>query len=683
MRGDGAPAGGTGDSTGGTGGSDRSDGRTTGRLRRTTGAAAVAAAVVGAFAVGSALGGGDAVAPPGVDGTGPDGPNGDDASFVAFPADLRPASSCAALLEHYVERGVERVTAWGWTRPYPYWWDTAVRRDAGLAEPTSPAAPGAERSAAADAGTHRATSSETGTNVQEAGVDEPDTVKTDGEVLVRVRGEELEVHDVSDPSPERLAVLPLDGVDTPEVLLAGDTVVVVGADEEAVRRADGTRAGTRLLTVDLADPAAPAVTEDVSISAGAASVRQHGDVVRLVVSAGLPDLDFTLPGRGVGRAEALAANRAAVEASTVEDWLPTLADEGRGAAAEQLLDCTDVALPPDEVGLGTVAVVGLDAGDPTDVEAVGLAGATDLAYESTDHLYLAASPGWASPAAASRVACFEACDPALLGGTVGGTVGGTSHLFDFELDGVRASHVASGEVEGDLRDRWSMDESGGVLRVAVGPTEDTGDFNSIVTLRRDGAELVEVGRLDRLGVREDIQSVRWFDDLALVVTFRRVDPLYAVDLGDVTAPRLLGELKIPGFSSYLHPLGSMRLVGAGEGPTGRGWGAQLGLFDVTDLAEVRRIDVESFAGGTTPLAGSDPRAFTWVPEHRTVLTVVQRWGRTPVGLLATTRITEGRLETTTRRVEYGRDVAAVRTVPLGGGRLALVTGEQVEFLQLG
>lgn len=673
MRGDGTPAGGTGDSTaGGTGGSDRSDGRTAARWRRAAGGTAVAAAVVGAFAVGSALGGGDPVARLGADGT---GPNVGDASFVAFPADLRPASSCAALLEHYVERGLERVTAWGWTRPYPYWWDTAVRRDAGLTAPSSPAAQGAERSAAADLGTHRATSSRTGTNVQEAGVDEPDTVKTDGEVLVRVRGEELEVHDVSGPSPQRLAVLPLDGVDTPELLLAGDTVVVVGTDEEAVRRTDGTRAGTRVLSVDLADPAAPSVTEDVRVSASVASVRQHGDVVRLVVSAGLPDLDFTVPGRGVGRAEALAANRAAVEGSTVEDWLPALTDEGRGTTAEQLLDCTDVALPPDEVGLGTVAVVGFDAGDPTDVEAIGLAGATDLAYESTDHLYLAASPGWASPAAASRVACFEACEPGLLGGT--------SHLFDFELDGVRARHVASGEVEGDLRDRWSMDESGGVLRVAVGPTEDTGDFNSIVTLRRDGAELVEVGRLDRLGVREDIESVRWFDDLALVVTFRRVDPLYAVDLTDVTGPRLLGELKIPGFSSYLHPLGSKRLVGVGEGPTRRGWGAQLGLFDVTDLADVRRIDVESFAGGTTPLAGADPRAFTWVPEHRTVLTVVQRWGRTPVGLLATTRITEGRLETTTRRVEYGRDVAAVRTVPLGGGRVALVTGEQVQLLELG
>ena len=63
---------------------------------------------------------------------------------------------------------------------------------------------------------------------------------------------------------------------------------------------------------------------------------------------------------------------------------------------------------------------------------------------------------------------------------------------------------------------------------------------------------------------EQIKSVRWFDDLAIVVTFRQVDPLYAVDLTDPEHPRLLGELKIPGFSEYLHPLGGRRLIGLGQ-----------------------------------------------------------------------------------------------------------------------
>ena len=110
-----------------------------------------------------------------------------------------------------------------------------------------------------------------------------------------------------------------------------------------------------------------------------------------------------------------------------------------------------------------------------------------------------------------------------------------------------------------------MDAVDGVLRVAVGPSSETGDFNSVVTFREDGNELVEAGRVDELGVGEEIKSVRWFDDLAIVVTFRQVDPLYAIDLTDPAAPRLLGELKIPGFSDYLHPLGEHRLLGPRRG----------------------------------------------------------------------------------------------------------------------
>ena len=79
-----------------------------------------------------------------------------------------------------------------------------------------------------------------------------------------------------------------------------------------------------------------------------------------------------------------------------------------------------------------------------------------------------------------------------------------------------------------------------MLRVAVGPNGSTGNFNSIVTFRQEGNDLVESGRLDDLGVGEEIESVRWFDTLAIVVTFRQVDPLYAIDLTDPDHPRLMG-----------------------------------------------------------------------------------------------------------------------------------------------
>ena len=80
-----------------------------------------------------------------------------------------------------------------------------------------------------------------------------------------------------------------------------------------------------------------------------------------------------------------------------------------------------------------------------------------------------------------------------------------------------------------------------MLRVAVGPTVRTGNFSSIVTLSQQGDDLVEIGRVDRLGVGEEIMSVRWFDDMAVMVTFRQIDPFYAVDLTDPFEPGAAGR----------------------------------------------------------------------------------------------------------------------------------------------
>ncbi|UMG94708.1 beta-propeller domain-containing protein [Nocardioides sp. TF02-7] len=626
--------------------------------------AGVATGLIGAFVLGTTVGGGSG-GPAGPGGSGDGGEAGQAPSYAAFQADLEPAESCEDLLGAYVDRALARVTAWGWAARYPLYDDVILRDGAVDAE-----TPLSNRVAkySADAHTVRQQNSDTGTNVQEIGVDEPDVVKTDGSLLVRLRDDELQVHDVAGGEVDRLATLDLPGLEGGEIMLAGDTVVAVGVDEEAPRERTpygrAERRATRVVTVDLTRPEAPEVVAEATYDARLLSARQHGSTVRLVLSSGLPDLGFVHPGRKFNRRAALAHNRDLVERSTIDDWLPTITTDG---ASERLLDCRGVAVPSDELALDTVAVVGFDASAPGEVDAIGVAGATDIAYESVDHLYLAASPAWGG--------CCFADRPSV--------TGGTTHLFDFALDGTRATHVASGEVEGAVADRWAMDEADDVLRVAVGPTSETGPFNSVVTLRRDGQDLVEVGRLDGLGRNEDITSVRWSDGLAIVVTFRRVDPLYAVDLTDVDRPRLLGKLKIPGFSSYLHPLGPRRLVGVGEGPTGRGWGAQAGLFDVSDLRAVRRIDVHHYAPGTQPLAARDPRSFTFVHDARTILTVVEHHRGSRVGYLSVLRIDGGRLhDQRMQRVEYGSDVEQVRAVPLPDGRIVLVTGEDVELLEL-
>lgn len=579
------------------------------------------------------------------DGSGAGTPPTTDIKAASFQADLDPAASCTELLTSYRDRGLAQVTSWGWSggiEGYSGRFDDL----AGVVE---------ERLSKAVR-----TGSATGTNVQEAEVDEPDTVKTDGSRVVRLRDSTLMVHEATDKGMQKLSSLHLPRLEDGEILLDGDTVVALGADRTSEHdESTGSRRGSRVITVSLKDAAKPAITSDVTYSARIISVRQHGDIARLVLSSGLPSLDFSQPdGRKVSLKQALAANREVVKTSKITDWLPTYDD---GTGPRPVLDCTNVAIGPDDLGLGTVSIVGIDVVQPTRPSAIGLSGGTTIAYESADHLYLASTPSWDS-CGWSRD-CVSAPD-------------GTTHIFDFELDGIAARHIASGELEGTIADRWSLDEADDVLRVALGPSTETGNFNSVVTMQRVGTDLVELGRVDRLGPGEEIKGVRWFDDLAIVVTFREVDPLFTIDLSNPARPTLLGKLKIPGYSDYLHPVGDDQLLGIGY--NGSGSSAQIALFDIANLADVRRDDVLTFDRHRS-MATEDPRAFTWLPERRTALTVLQK-GRSVY--LATITVRDGRLDSRLERVEYGEDAHRVRTVQLSDDRVALVTGEDVRLLTL-
>ena len=638
-------------------------------------------------AVGGAFIAGTVVSQPPSAGPGGGGPGGttSDVSPAAFHGELQPVASCDELLEHYQDAALELVGPYGWGVGYHgrHVRDGLVQLSSG-AMPRGASFDEARSSYAVSKApsTSTSVSSDTGTNVQEAGVDEPDVVKTDGELLVRIHGAELTTYDVSGAETEELSQITLDDFRHGEILLSGDTVVALGDAGRVRPHAAYYRPGygvpqrpsTRVVSVDIADPGAPEITESVELDTGLVSARQHGSAVRLVTAAGLPELDFVQPTGRRGVKTARQANERVVLETTIEDWIPTYSVEG--GEPEPLADCADMAMPKQDLGLDTMNIVGFEADAPGDVHAIGLAGNASLAYESPDHLYLAASP-WAA-----WRGCFDFCPlasapaPAL-------QESGNTMIFDFEISGTEATYVGSGEVEGSVADRWAMDEYDGVLRLAVGPTRATGNFNAVVTLDRRGDELVEIGRVDKLGVNEQIESVRWFDALAIVVTFRQIDPLYAIDLSDQDDPTLMGELKIPGFSEYLHPLGERRLVGVGQGPSGKGgWGAQIGLFDVTELADPQRIATLSYPSHTQAMAGSDPRQFTWLPEERTLLTVISEGWRGRTGHVSVVTVEDGELSNRMVEADYGNDVDQIRTVPLPDGRVVLVTGETVEFFDL-
>jgi len=267
----------------------------------------------------------------------------------------------------------------------------------------------------------------------------------------------------------------------------------------------------------------------------------------------------------------------------------------------------------------TSGVTVLTAGETLgDLAPVTVEGGAETVYATTDALYTTLT-AWGADGSATAV-----------------------HRFDLTSPGA-ATYTGSGLVPGTMLDQYSLSDRGGALRVvttatttASAGTDGTGGSTDVIepvapiepdvavtttagrlTVLRpdDGGTLREVGHLDDLGVGEEVKSVRFLEDRAYVVTFRQTDPLFAIDLADDTAPRLLGELKMPGFSEYLHPLGDGRLLGIGsdaDPQTGRVTGFKASLFDVSDPTAPKELDSIVEADRRSSV-GDDPHAFTWDP----------------------------------------------------------------------
>ena len=146
-------------------------------------------------------------------------------------------------------------------------------------------------------------------------------------------------------------------------------------------------------------------------------------------------------------------------------------------------------------------------------------------------------------------------------------------------------------------------------------------------LRANGEELEQLSVVEGLGAGEQIYAVRFLGPTAYVVTFRQTDPLYVIDMTDPVNPVLTGELKIPGYSAYLHPVGDGLLLGVGQDATDTGQvlGTQLSLFDVSDPANPQRISTLAIGGWSD--VEWDHKAFLFWPEDGTiVLPVSPGWG---------------------------------------------------------
>ena len=158
-------------------------------------------------------------------------------------------------------------------------------------------------------------------------------------------------------------------------------------------------------------------------------------------------------------------------------------------------------------------------------------------------------------------------------------------VLSFDITGEKPEFRAQGTVEGYLLNTWSLDAYNGFLRLAVTKN----DENAVYVLNE---ALEPVGELTGVAPGEIIKSVRFMGDTAYVVTFVQTDPLFVIDLSDPAHPTVKGEVKLPGFSSYLHPVGGGLLLGVGSGGTEDGvdGSAKISLFDVSDSTDPRELD---------------------------------------------------------------------------------------------
>ena len=599
-------------------------------------------------------------------------------SAPAAAQDLPAFDSCEELQKWYVDAALPLVGPWGLGWPGAYGRDVVLRTAVAEDGSASQAANPATKDQAVGNG-------DTGTNVQEAGVDEPDVAKTNGTLVVHLKGRYLLVTDVSGDQPRELSrtLLP-HRLSDPNLLLVGDRVLVLGDDGyfygepmplDSSRFAPpfGGTESTRMISYDISDPAAPTIAHQDRIDGHLVSAREYDGTIRVVISTGVPVLDFVHPTKHRTRGEAVRENRQIVRETAIEDWLPQVGD---GTGSEPLMDCEDVRHPEQQAGFGTISVVTFEAAAPAEASATAVTAGGELVYSSLDRLYIAtARGGWADPVPLGRE------------GTVRKPAPPSTQVHAFAIDGPTTEYVASGDVPGMVRDRWSFSEYDGHLRVATALGRDSWNprENAVVVLDERGTELVEIGRAGEMGIKEQIQSVRWFGDLAVVVTFRQVDPLYTVDLSDPTRPRVLGELKIPGFSSYLHPIGRDRLLGLGQNATlsGRTQGAQAAVFDISDLTDPARLGTAGFDRHTELAAAWDTRAFTYLPELHTAVTPVQDWEDGSIRMAILKINDDGSITRTLTDRVAGWDGSHVRALPLEGDQVALVAKGRVRLLTVG
>jgi inhibitor of cysteine peptidase len=419
------------------------------------------------------------------------------------------------------------------------------------------------------------------TNNQVQGVDEGDIVKTDGTYIYQVKNRELVIsRAVPAGRMEVVSKIPFkENIDPRHIFLHRDKVVVIGdswthhvepkAAEDMIRRP--VQGSAFAMIYDVADKDKPEFVRKVEVEGHYMTSRKIGDTVYFIANL-YPDYWMA-------------------DKHSDIDLRPRVMDSESGEEFTPI-PLSRINYFPQSMQPNYTMIAALNISDPkAKFNVQTYLGSGNGVYMSKKNLYLAVE----------KAGHPDRWDVS------------STEVYKF---GVKDSHVTfktSGNVTGRILNQFSMDEHEGYFRVATTDgevwNEDRPSSNALYILDEN---MKKTGEVTNLPKGERIYSVRFMGDKAYIVTFKQVDPLFVIDTGDPERPKVLGELKIPGFSTYLHPVGENHLIGFGfdtkimdDGKSFNGEpritrnGMKISLFDITDFNNPREADTEIIGGAGT------------------------------------------------------------------------------------
>lgn len=535
------------------------------------------------------------------------------------------------------------------------------------------------------------------TNIQVAGVDEADIIKSDGEYLYIASGDSIVIVKAY-PAVDSSIISTIKLASAPQQLFIADNrLIVYGSDNQIFqdtgalyRIAPMYMEGKVFVKVyDISDKTTPNLIRDVSLDGYAVQSRMVGDYAYLVtvksdnqwmppyplpqvfengklVSGGKPgDESFTMPSVNYFPIPYRSLSMTSVTAINVHD-----AGDGIGTEVYMLDGNQNLYMSPENMYITYTQYLDQEEvrfevmrSQLLDRVSVADKGIINDIENSPDHIlnpyerrskimqvlerYISMLPRDAQETLRKQIDTAMTNRLQELHDELEKTV-----VHRIAVDGKSLTHEGSGEVPGYILNQFAMDENGDYFRIATtrspswfpGDTaESSASYNNVYVLN---GNLEIVGRLENLAQGERIYAVRFMQNRAYLVTFEQVDPLFVIDLSEPVSPKVLGELKIPGFSQYLHPLNDVTLIGWGRetevnqfgGVTTKG--LKLSLFDVSDVSspkEKAQYIIEAESADSQALY--DHRAFLYSASKNLLVVPVIVWApsdRTPVAIGSST-----------------------------------------------